>query len=413
MAINLKTAKPSPRHAGVYLLPDGRLVARAVVRLEDGKVKTLLRTLPAGSSEADAVQVVETLKSEARNPPQAIPTPHPQATSQTVEDYCERWLKIRKSRLKPSAAKTYEIALSKHILPRIGGLQVSEVNRQCVETWVVWAEEQEKVWERRTKVIGPDGRKKTVVEKVVEPYSHDTLKQWWRVLSVVLKDMAADLGFADPTSRVRPPERPQAELKREQRTVDTDLLYDLLVAAKKRAPDRFAEIACLALTGMRAGELYGLKWDTINFDKCEIIVKRSVSRGVLTETTKTKAQRTVPLHPILLDLLKDHREQMIRDQHGGLASNLVFPTANGKLRSAHSLDRAFENIAEELGMDINLGAQVLRRSLNSNLLRQQVDRLTIRSIMGHTTEEMTARYYGAGPAEKMAAVLALPTKPKP
>lgn len=66
-----------------------------------------------------------------------------------------------------------------------------------------------------------------------------------------------------------------------------------------------------------------------------------------------------------------------------------------------------------LGTEVRIGAQVLRRSMNSNLLRQTVDRLTIRSVMGHTSEQMTQRYYGAGDAEKRAAVLSLPVRRRP
>lgn len=67
-------------------------------------------------------------------------------------------------------------------------------------------------------------------------------------------------------------------------------------------------------------------------------------------------------------------------------------------------------LARELKTDVRIGAQVLRRSVNSNLLREALDRLTLRSIMGHTTEQMTARYYGATPGDKMAAVMKLPVR---
>jgi len=193
--------------------------------------------------------------------------------------------------------------------------------------------------------------------------------------------------------------------------VETDDLATMLEAARIHAPDRYAEIAVLALSGMRSGELYALKWDCVDLDKLQIIVKRSISLGILTETTKTKAQRTVPMHPIVAELLKEHRKDQLERQVAGLSLGLVFPSDKGTPRTPNTLQKAFKAIRAATGIDIRIGPQVLRRSMNSNLVRQSVDRLTVRAIMGHTTEEMTARYYGVSENDKKAAVLSLPIKP--
>ncbi len=298
------------------------------------------------------------------------------------------------------------MALGKHILPRLGWLPVDQVTRAAIESWTVWAQSQMQAAPQAKAVPQPD----PVDVRAPQAYSHDTLRQWWRVLCTVIKDMAADCNLPDPTARVRPPERPQQAPRREQRTLDTDGLADLVEAARQHTPERYAEIALLALSGMRAGELYALKWDVVDLDKGEVVIKRGVSRGKVTETTKTKSQRTVPLHPLLVDVLKGHRQKMLQGQVPGFDSGLVFPSAVGTPRTANSLDKPFKRIATAMGAEIQLGAQVLRRSMNSNLIRQAVDRLTLRSIMGHTSEQMSARYYGATADEKMAAVLPLPLR---
>jgi len=232
------------------------------------------------------------------------------------------------------------------------------------------------------------------------------MRCWWRVLRTVIQDMTADMELPrDPTLRIRPPERENSIAVRETQTLDVDQVATLLQDAKAKTPARYCEIAILALTGIRQGELFGLKWDSVDFARGELVIRRAVSAGVLTETTKTKAQRTVPMHPLLVDALREHRQSLIAEQHPGLPSVLVFPSRDGKPRTSTSLNVAFRTLSTG---DIRIGAQVLRRSMNSNLLRQAVDRLTIRSIMGHTTEQMTERYYGASSADKQAAVLRLP-----
>jgi integrase len=197
--------------------------------------------------------------------------------------------------------------------------------------------------------------------------------------------------------------------------LDSDQITELLVAARRLTPERYSEIACLALTGMRAGELYALKWDCVDLERRRIVVKRSISNGVLTETTKTKSQRVVPIHPALADVLKQHREQQVEHKiHIVRRSELVFPSDRGTPRTANTLDKAFDLLGVALKTDIRIGSQVLRRSMNTNLVQYGVDRLTLRAIMGHTSEQMTARYFGvnhdskADAVENMVTVVPLP-----
>ncbi len=392
--MNPKDKLKPTRNPGVFRRPDGRLLAKVSVRTPDGRVVVRKQLLDPDATEADAVRLVLTLKEQIKNPPPppSTLTRPPPTTSTTVAVYAEGWLALRRQKLKPSTAYTYAVALGNHILPRIGWMQCVAVTRASVEAWTIWAQQK--------------------ADKAGNAYSNDTMQQWWRVLKAMLMDMAAELGLPDPTVRVSPPVRPQQAFKREQRTLDADDLARLLEAAKAVASDRYPEVALLCLTGMRAGELYGLKWDCVDLERGVIVVRRSISLGKVTETTKTKSQRTVPLHPLLIEILTAHRAAWTQLSEVRQRANLVFPSDAGTPRTANSLDRSFLNIAKEMKTDLNLGAQVLRRSMNSNLLRQAVDRLTIRSIMGHTTEQMTARYYGAGDSEKMAAVLKLSVGPK-
>lgn len=46
----------------------------------------------------------------------------------------------------------------------------------------------------------------------------------------------------------------------------------------------------------------------------------------------------------------------------------------------------------------------MRRSLNTMMLAEGVDRITLRAIMGHASEEMTQRYAGIGDEAKAEAI---------
>ena len=56
-------------------------------------------------------------------------------------------------------------------------------------------------------------------------------------------------------------------------------------------------------------------------------------------------------------------------------------------------------------IDHKIGPQVMRRSLNTMMLAEGMDRMTLRSIMGHTSEPMTQRDAGVGDDAKADALV--------
>lgn len=68
----------------------------------------------------------------------------------------------------------------------------------------------------------------------------------------------------------------------------------------------------LITTGLRRGELLGLKWSDIDFENLTVEVQRNITyskaQGIVVDTTKTaKSKRTVPLISSTEELLKAYR----------------------------------------------------------------------------------------------------------
>ena len=222
---------------------------------------------------------------------------------------------------------------------------------------------------------------------------------------MILCCMAADLELPDPTRKVDPPQRGDLTPVRETGTLTGEEIGKVLDECREKYPRRLAEVAMMALTGARAGEVYAMKWDVINFDRKIITIKRAVSAGVLLERTKTKVQRVVPLHPELEAILMVHCCAQIHRNAPGLDTLLVFPSDKGTVREPMSGNGMWVKLAEAAGLKQRLGPQVLRRSLNTLMLSEGVDRITLRAIMGHTTEAMTQRYAGVGDDAKADAIV--------
>jgi integrase len=288
-----------------------------------------------------------------------------------LSDYARRWLKARSKRLKPSTLDRYTRTVEQQILPLLGSLSLPSVTRRRVDAWC-------------RAVEGPD-------------IAHSTLCGWYRVLATLLEDAAADHGLPSPTHRVLPPRGGRTK-KREQKTLSLDDLRALLDAVKVLAPARHAEAVAMAYTGMRSGEIYALEWKHVDWEARHIDVVLSHVRGVV-GSVKTEDPRRVAMHPDLVEILRAHRLTQ------GLHTRVVFP-ADGRsktgYRNGQTLTGPLRAAAERAGIDVRLGPQVLRRTFDT--LGLGVDRVVLRSMMGHASEEMTNRYAGVRDETKLAAV---------
>lgn len=351
---------------GVYRLPDGRLLVR-VTRQAEGRRTYRKKTLPQGTTLTEAVQIALEMQASGLTVKKLYARP-------SLTDYAERWIEANAERLKPSTASRYVDALSGWILPRLGTMHVDAIRRSHVAEWVTWAERKRKA----------DGT----------AYAHATLAGIWRVLVQLIGDAVADLELdLDPTTRVPGPRR-RGQARREKRTLTAPELASVLDEVRHGWPDLYTEVLALAHTGMRAGELYALRWQDVDLERGIATVRRSVWRGQEGET-KTGDPREVPLSAVLVEELRGIR-----------GFGLVFPDSDGRHRHYTTLHKPLKEAARRAGVS-HVSPQVLRRTFNTLCLAEGIDRAVLRSMMGHVSEEMTQRYAGVGDELKRAAVVRL------
>jgi len=380
------------RHAGIYRLPDGRWRLRIAVthpttRKQVERAAVLAAALSLDDALAEQLRQREALRAELRQENQ--PPPRSQTT---VADYALQWFEQRATRLKRSTCDRYEDAIGQHILPFLGECAIVTLTRADVERWVAWVESRTVPSRRPT-----DGPPK--------PYSQETLQGWWRILREILCDAAADLAFPDPTARVRGP-RSKRKKTREQRTLTPDQVVSLLDAVQRDHQRWYAEVYVAVYTGLRVGEIHALRWEHLNPESQVMSIQEAVWYQHR-DTTKGDAPREVAMPPAMWAVLQEHKLRLELDGHPGLSGGLVFPSDVGKPRFGSSLAKVLEAAGQAAKLPMRVTPQVLRRSFNTNMVRLGVDRLALRSQMGHTTEAMTERYAHFDPGVKVAAVTKL------
>jgi integrase len=152
---------------------------------------------------------------------------------------------------------------------------------------------------------------------------------------------------------------------------------------------------------------------------------RAQWRGVVSGT-KTRRARRLPLTEDAADVLRWHRQAMIAAQHPGVGTGLVFPAPRAgrpratkagvtKIRehmSQRTAAQAMKRLCKAAGVPV-LTPKGMRRTFNDLLRRQGVDRLVLRSMTGHSSEEMTRTYSAIRADDRAQAVRGLAGKIAP
>ncbi len=164
-------------------------------------------------------------------------------------------------------------------------------------------------------------------------------------------------------------------------------------------PDQFADhlhpIVLLALnTGMRRGEIFNLRWSSVDFKKAHV--------EVAGPGAKSGQTRHIPLNNEAIGALKRWRDQT------GTSDGLVFP-GNGGGRLTN-VNRGWESLVKRAGLD-NFRFHDCRHHFASRLVMADVPLNTVRDLLGHSEISMTLRYAHLAPEHKAEAVAKLVQTP--
>ncbi len=146
-------------------------------------------------------------------------------------------------------------------------------------------------------------------------------------------------------------------------------------------------------TGLRKGELLGLRWGDLDPGAGTAAIRRTFQRtstgGLTTLPTKTRAsERRIALPTRCLHSLKRHHEQQQREREAaGTAwqdSSHVFTTLQGRPIDPTNLTRAFTTLLRKAGLR-RIRFHDLRHSTATLLLEQGVELVVIKELLGTPT----------------------------
>jgi integrase len=241
-----------------------------------------------------------------------------------------------------------------------------------------------------------------------KPLSQTTVRHISFAVQAVL-EQAVDWGILEknPMKKVKKPKR----LKREPAVADRDGFERLLGVVA--GTSLYAPVMTYMGTGTRRGEMCGLQWTDVDWEKATLYVSKSLEQtktGLRIKSTKSGRPRRIPLDPGVLEALRDHQREQ-EEQHALYGAdyrsdlNLVFCRPDGYYYSPNRLGTRIKRALVKAGLG-NLSLHSLRHSHASQLLRDGVPVAAVSERLGHANANITYGIYThAMPADHQAAAM--------
>lgn len=344
---------------------DGRWEGRYTVGYdENGKIKTksVLAKTQAEVKEKLRVAIAEAGKTDVIK-----------AKTYTVGTWVDFWLETyEKIKIRPSTYKTYLGFIENHIKPSLGDTNLRKLTTVQIQQFY-----QQLLSNGRVERVESNNQAKGLRPKTVHNLN--------QMLSAAL-DCAVEqkLICSNPAKSCVLPKVKKQEMK----TIPLDKLGQFFSEAKRSGVYElyYIELA----TGLRRGELLGLKWDDVDWKNSVIYVRRQIIRQdgkVIAAPLKTKnSYRCVAIGSDAIAILK---EKQIKENG---FSEYIFLSPTGRPISPDSVLHMLQRVLKRAGLE-KIRFHDLRHTFATMALQNGVDVKTLFGMLGHYSTGFTLDTY--------------------
>jgi integrase len=288
----------------------------------------------------------------------------------TFGKFAEKWIGIQASNVKPSTLRNYRSILDRVLLPTLGGFSLNKITTGKLVEFIAERRKGSVVrsrgGEKNLKTISP----KTMINEVALLKMLFSHAKQWGYLSV------------NPAVDLKRPKKVKAEI---------EVLSPQELNALIQHTDKSYRVAFLtaALTGVRAGELWALKWEDLQLATNQLFIRRSVWNGQFQEPKTSNAKRRIDLPDDLVHELKKWRLACPPNEH-----DLIFPSPEGKIGSHDNIVKRHFNPALRRAKLRHVSFHSLRHSNASLRIKAGQNLKYLSKQMGHASVHFTLDVYG-------------------
>ena len=286
------------------------------------------------------------------------------------KNFLEQFLIRIQPSLHPNTFKDYSQVIRDHINPSIGSIKLKDLNPDHIQVFY--------------SIKLENGTTPTRVR-----YIHAVLH---RALNLAVR-----WGYIDrnPAKFVNKPRQPRKEMN----SLSTEQVRIFLI---KSRGSRYETLFYLAVTtGLRIGEILGLRWSDIDWESGSLRIQRQLQRvhgkGLIFSKPKSRSgRRLIMLGSTTTQKLQDHkRHQHMQIQDAGKeweVLDLVFPETNGSPSKPRKITRHFKTLLLEAGLP-NIRFHDLRHTSATLMLQCGVHPKIVQERLGHSSISITLDTY--------------------
>lgn len=360
-----KNAKGKPWRATVYYKDPS-----------DGKVKQKTRTFRLARGKKEAQQMARDWMDELNEYVKDIPSPQEKGNTiaeviREYEDY-----RLRTGVIEKSTYKRDMLVTENYINPFLGEYYFNSLQRTDVTKWIT---------------------------DLYSSYSKTTVRNAYTQLKKVYT-YYFELGEIDknPFKGVDAPQTDKPKVTH----LNKEQMEQVLTAVYEEYKPTDAMLCGILLAfygGLRRGEVCGLRWRNIDFDKRTIEIDTSIgygNGGNYTKGPKTKSSnRIFPMLPQLYDVLK------ARHDYINPKSNWFVIGRREKFMSLQSFTNNFQKLADKYDLKDNYKKRLTPHGLRHNFatvgINSGMDIASLSLMMGHASRAMTLDVYGDASADAL------------
>ena len=310
------------------------------------------------------------------------------------------WLPAHRLVVRANTAANYEMVIRAHIVPALGNIRLQKLTAPMLTAF----------YGRLVEGDGPTGR----------PLRAKSVRNLHVIVHKALKDAVA-WGYLvrNPADAAKAPRQGRSKKHSIWTADEVRRFLDHVGGTEFEALYTVS-----ATTGARRGEVLGLRWCDIDFERAELSIVQTVvlvnGAATISIPKTTGSVRSVSLDPGTIDILRKHRLAAI--QHGlatGRAidnDGLIFVDRNGLPFKPDRVTRTFTRLTEAAGLP-HIRLHDLRHTWATLALRNGTHPKIVQERLGHSNISTTLNTYShvtpgmqAEAAEEIANLI-LPTRP--
>jgi integrase len=300
------------------------------------------------------------------------------------------WLPMTEGRVKPSTFHSYRQNMEIHVLPALGSRPLQQLTVMMLNA----------LYARLQSEGSGHGALSAKTVRYIHTIVHKALED------------AVDAGLAakNVADRAKPP-RPSRLSTREVGSWEAHELAQFLASVRGTRLEAVWRLA--AMTGMRRGEVLGLRWADVDLAGARLSVRHAVvavAYEVIESTPKSHNARVIDLDPETVELLQTHRQQQMQERkEWGVDyenQDLIAAREDGSPIHPHSFSQSFGRLIKRAGLR-TIRLHDLRHTHATLALQAGVPVKVISERLGHESPAFTLKQYAHVIPGMQAAAAAL------